>query len=127
VSDVVLDASALLAVLRRERGAEIVAGHIAEAVMSTVNLAEVLAVLVDKGLPEPEGFAAVQSLGLTLVDVDVCLARASAQLRETTRRAGLSLGDRTCLALAEHLRLPVLTADRAWVTLGLSLDIHGIR
>ncbi len=61
------------------------------------------------------------------MNVDVALARSSARLREITRKAGLSLGDRICLALGEQLDLPVLTADRAWAGLGLPLQVHVIR
>jgi PIN domain nuclease of toxin-antitoxin system len=127
VSEVVLDASALLAVLRRERGADVVEAVFPNTVMSTVNLGEVLSTLVDKGVAEQDGFAAILGLDLKFVSVDVGLTRASARLRENTRRAGLSLGDRVCLALAEQRGVPVLTADRAWAKLGLPLDIRVIR
>ena len=61
------------------------------------------------------------------MNVDVALARSSARLGEITRKAGLSLGDRICLALGEQLDLPVFTADRAWAGLGLPLQAHVIR
>ena len=79
------------------------------------------------GAPEAEAFASVSGLGIAFVDVDVGLARASARLREQTRNAGLSLGDRICLALGERLDLPLLTADRAWAGLGAALEVHVIR
>jgi PIN domain nuclease of toxin-antitoxin system len=127
VSEVVLDASALLAVLHRERGSEIVEPLLGTAVIGAANLAEVLARLVDKEVPEEVAWSAVTGLGLRTVEFDTELARATARLRAATRRHGLSLGDRACLALAERLRLPVLTADRAWSKLNLPLDIRLIR
>lgn len=127
MSEVILDASALLTVLRREPGAEVVEPVLADALMTTVNLAEVLAKLVERGVPEAEGFDAVAGLDVALVDVDIPLARASARLRPRTRSAGLSLGDRMCLALGELRQVPVFTADRAWAELGLPLDIRVIR
>ena len=95
--------------------------------ISTVNLGEVLGKLVDYGMPEALAFSAIGGLGISFMNVDVALARASARLREITRRAGLSLGDRICLALGEQLDLPVFTADRAWAGLGLPLQVHVIR
>lgn len=123
----VLDASAVLALLRRETGAEKVDAVIPNAVIATVNLGEVLGKLVDYGMPETEGFSAVAGLGIGFVDVDVGLARVSAKLREATRKAGLSLGDRVCLALGERLELPVLTSDRSWGRLDLAQEVHLIR
>ena len=122
-----LDASALIALLRREAGAAQVEAVVSTSLMSTVNLGEVLGKLVDYGMPEMEAFAAVAGLGIAMVDVDVDLARDSARLRKATRGAGLSLGDRICLALGARLDLPVVTADRVWATLGLPLDIRVIR
>ena len=127
MSKTILDASALLTMLRREPGADKVEAVIPDAIMSTISLGEVLQKLVDAGAPEPEAFEAVAGLGITFVDVDVGLARGSARLRASTRSAGLSLGDRMCLALGEELDLSLLTADRAWAALGLSLKVHVIR
>ena len=127
MSKAILDASALLALLRRESGAEKVEVVVPDAVISTVNLGEVLGKLVDYGMPEALAFSAIGGLGISFMDVDVALARSSARLREITRKAGLSLGDRICLALCEQLDLPVFTADRAWARLGLPLQVHVIR
>jgi ribonuclease VapC len=127
VSKAVLDASALLAMLQGEPGAEAGEGVVPDAVMATINLAEVLQKLVDSGAPEHEAFAAVAGLGIGFVDVDVDLARGSARLRDSTRKAGMSLGDRVCLALGEQLDVPLLTTDRAWGGLGLALKVHVIR
>ena len=127
MSKAILDASALLALLRRESGADKVEAVVPDAAISTVNLGEVLGKLVDYGMPEALAFSAIGGLGISFMNVDVALARSSARLREITRRAGLSLGDRICLALGEQLDLPVLTADRAWAGLGLPLQVHVIR
>ena len=127
MSRAVLDASALLAMLQGEPGADAVEEVVPDAVMATINLGEVLQKLVDAGAPEPEAFAAVAGLGISFVGVDVELARGSARLRHDTRQAGLSLGDRICLALGEKLDLPLLTTDRAWAGLGLALKVHVIR
>ena len=127
MSRVVLDASALMALLRREQGAEIVAAVIPDAAIAMINIAEVLGKLVDYGTPEAEAFAAISGLGIEMVDDDLALARASARLREHTRKYGLSLGDRICLALGERLNVPLLTADRAWAGLALPLTVQVIR
>lgn len=127
MSKAVLDASAVLAMLQDEVGAEAVEAVVPDAVLATINLGEVLQKLVDSGVPEHEAFDAVAGLGIGFIDVDVDLVRGSARLREDTRKAGLSLGDRVCLALGERLDLPLLTTDRAWGGLGLPLKINVIR
>ena len=116
-----------MALLRREQGADEVAEVLPDAAMAIANLAEVLGKLVDYGVPEPEAYAAVSGLGIAFVGDDLELARTSARLRLRTRSAGLSLGDRICLALGERLKLPVLTAGRAWARLDLPLTVHVIR
>lgn len=127
MTSVVLDASALLAVLRDEPGSRLVEPHLASASMSAVNLTEVPSKLVDSGMPEEAAWSAVSGLSLAIVDHDAGQARRAARLRTDTRRRGLSLGDRACLALAETLGLPAITADRHWAQPGLSIDIRPIR
>lgn len=126
----VLDASALLALLQDEPGAEAVGeALIGGAVISSVNWAEVLSKIVDFGRPIAEAERLIATTGvvggnLAIVPFDRELARQVAELRGATRERGLSLGDRACLALARQLALPVLTTDRAWLKLRLAVEIR---
>ena len=112
----VLDASALLALLNAEEGAALVAKHVTSgpAVMSSVNYAEVASKLSDYGLPEEAIREALESLGLRVIAFSVSHALMCGLLRRSTREAGLSLGDRACLALALQEELPAVTAERRW-------------
>lgn len=111
----VLDASAVLALLFGETGADAVRARVRGGLIGTVNLAEVLAKLVDKGLPPDEAARAVDMLGMEAVPLSAEQAQLSAVLRPTTRGVGLSLGDRACLALARERSLPAVTAERRWL------------
>jgi ribonuclease VapC len=123
----VLDASALLALINAEPGADIVAAALDEAAISAVNLAEVVTKLIDIGVPALQAWSETASLVPVVVAFGLDLANAAARLRTATRRAGLSLGDRACLALAESLQQPVLTTDRAWQSLSIGVEIRLIR
>jgi ribonuclease VapC len=129
----VLDASALLAYLRDEQGAEAVSDAIAVgATISTVNLGEVLSRVADRG--EDPVRLAQQMVARGLLDGAVTVepfttadAVEVARLRLITRKQGLSLGDRACIALASRLNLTALTADTAWSRLDLPVQLHQIR
>ncbi len=123
----VADASAVLAMLDREPGHQRVAAELPSTVMSAVNLAEVVTGLINKGFPAAEARRATVSLDIETIALDSDLALAVGTLREATRSHGLSLGDRACLALARHLNLPALTADRAWVNLDIGVEVRLIR
>ena len=123
----VLDASALLALINAEPGAEIVAAALGEAAIGAVNLAEVVTKLIDLGVPAADAWSETASLVPVVVDFGPELANATARLRAATRQAGLSLGDRACLALAKRLGQPVLTTDRAWGDLSIGVEIRLIR
>lgn len=128
VSSSILDASAVLALLNQEPGSEQVAMAVtARAAMSTVNVAEVVGKLADAGVPETTIRSTLGVLDLEVIAFDGALAYRAGLLRSVTRAAGLSLGDRACLALAQHLGLPVLTADRSWVGLVPGVDVRFIR
>ncbi len=114
MSEAVLDSSAVLALIFNEPGAEAVKATLPDALLSTVNLAEIITKLVDKGLPAEVARAAVEVLGAEIVDFDFAQACLTGELRTATRSAGLSLGDRACLALAAKRNLPAMTADTAW-------------
>ena len=127
MSSVVLDASAVLAFLQREPGGAVVAEHLSAAVISAVNVAEVATRLSDRGIPDGGAREAISALRLEIAAFDHELAYTSAALRPATRRLGLSLGDRACLALAKREGLPALTADRAWASLDVGVEIHLVR
>lgn len=121
---VVLDASALLALMNDEPGAITVRETLPEAVISAVNLAEVVSKLVDRGMPEAQIFNDLGELSLSDVPFDVQQAYATGLLRAATRSWGLSLGDRACLSLALQLPSPVITTDRAWAELDLGVEVR---
>lgn len=114
MSAIVLDASALLAMLRSEAGAKKVEGTLTEAVMSVVNMAEVASHFHKLGMPGEDVAAMLRPLPITLVPADADLTWEVGRLRSLTVEAGLSLGDRFCLALAKRESLPAMTADRRW-------------
>lgn len=127
---VVLDASALLCYLLQEPGSERVAACIDEgdALMSSVNLAEVLSKGAERGLDISAQRALVQTLPIEWVPFDTEAALLCASLRPPTRAQGLSLGDRCCLALAMQRSAKVVSADRAWAALQIDgLDIELLR
>lgn len=114
MSNAVLDSSAVLALLLAEPGSEQVRAALPGALLSTVNLAEVVSKLNERGMPADETRAAVEATGVEWVDFTADQACAAGALRGETRAAGLSLGDRACLALARLRSLPAITADAAW-------------
>lgn len=123
----VLDASALLAILNQEPGADRWAGAVPHAVISAVNLSEVIAKLADLGMPEPEIRQAVDPLGLEVIAFDAAHAWIAGMLRPVTKAAGLSFADRACLALAVQAQSPVLTTDRAWKGLRVGVPVRLVR
>jgi PIN domain nuclease of toxin-antitoxin system len=127
---VVLDASAVLAVLFRESGQGVVRAALRDgAVISAVNVAEVISRLVGTGMAADEAASAAMALPMSLHDLDEALAIEMAAITVHTRRFGLSLGDRACLALARRQTLPALTADRAWLHAGplIGVEVRLIR
>jgi len=125
---VVLDASALLAILNQEPGAERMTPELlSAAATSTVNLAEVHGKLVGRGLNADEAWEATLSPIREAVAFTSEHARLTGDLAVQTRALGLSLGDRACLALGLALKAPVYTADRSWKKLKVSVRIHIIR
>lgn len=122
MSEAVLDASAPLALLQGEPGAERVAAALPRAAISGVNLSEVVAKLTDEAIR-----ASLAGLDLDVRPFDEDLAYDAGELRPATRARGLSLADRACLALARRLDAKALTADRAWLGLEVGVVIEAIR
>jgi PIN domain nuclease of toxin-antitoxin system len=128
MNEVVLDASAILAVIQMERGAEKLTAEIRKnSVVSTVNLAEVQTKLVKKGYPPEEAWEDALSLGTAPIPFTSEQARIVGDLIAITEKYGLSLGDRSCLALAIALKAPVYTTEQVWRGLKIGVPIHVIR
>jgi ribonuclease VapC len=127
MADWVLDASAVLALMRSELGAETVAAALPLGLLASVNAAEVVAKLVRKGVSPEAARLLVIELGCPILPVDAELGLRAGTLATRTSDYGLSLGDRCCLALAEREGLTALTADRAWSALGLPIKVAMIR
>ena len=126
---VVLDASAVLAVILEEPGAEVVVEALRSGtVMSAVNVAEVASRLHQDGWTESEAAFVFDNLGIEVLPFDREVALMSGRYRTLTSRLGLRLGDRACLATGRVEECPVLTADRSWLKIGIAgLDIRTIR
>lgn len=110
----VLDSSAILAVILNEEGSEIVAPLLDGGKVSSVNIAETFSKLAEKGQLTRSTVEDFQHLGLEIIDFDYEQAVKAAELRPLTRHLGLSLGDRSCLALAILQNAVAVTADRDW-------------
>jgi ribonuclease VapC len=126
-TEVVLDSSAVLAYLQNEPGGETALAAFTGAVMSSVNYAEVITKLIEWGATADEAETTAEVLALDLVVADAIRCVQAGRLHARTKRRGVSIGDRFCLALAEETGLPVLTADRGWTSLDLGVEVRLIR
>lgn len=128
MTSVVLDASAVLALVRDERGVDKVIPHVGRAAISAVNLQEVVKELLLSGLDEATTRELLDELRLDIRAHDAAAAFAAAALHAQTRQYGWGLGDRSCLALAIQLGVPALTADREWTKVRIkNLKVEQIR
>ena len=127
MTDYVLDASAVLAVIQEEPGAERIEAHLDTGCISAVNLAEVVGKLQDRGLGDNEIDELIALLDLDTRILDKEGAVFMGKLRQSTKVAGLSLGDRACLALAHSLGATAITMDRAWKDLEIGVAIEVAR
>jgi PIN domain nuclease of toxin-antitoxin system len=124
----VVDASAVLAVIHEEeRSEKLTPELLSDAIVSSVNLAEVQSKLVSRGWPPDIAWEDATAPVGEIVPFTAEHAKTAGTLISETRSLGLSLGDRACLALALALQAPVYTADRSWKKLKLPIRIHIIR
>ena len=128
MNEFVFDASAMLAILQHELGAEKLTAEILDrAVASTVNLAEVQSKLVKMRNDPDRAWEAAFSTIVEAVPYTCEQAKIAGSLIAETERYGLSLGDRSCLALAIALKAPVYTTERIWKNVHVGVPIHVIR
>lgn len=127
MSNVVLDASVIIAAVLEEPGGERAVGHESPPLVSAVSYAEALTRLTDIGHHREVVHRALALVPMEIIAFEREQAESAAELRSVTRPYGLSLGDRACLALAISRKAKALTADRAWRLAELPIEIELIR
>ena len=126
-SAVVLDASALIALIQEENGSEIIKPLLKYAVMSSVNVAETLIALQKRGLLYQQSLILIQDIIGSIIPFNLKHVELVAQLQTLTQHKGLSLGDKACIALGIATSYPIYTADKIWAELELNCQIIVIR
>jgi ribonuclease VapC len=124
---IVLDASAVLAFVYTEAGHETVFGHLETGHISAANWSEVLQKIKTNGGDPGRQSVLLAAMGLAVEPLTIEDAKVAASLYGATKQAGLSLGDRCCLALAVRLETSALTADKAWAGLDLPVEVELVR
>jgi PIN domain nuclease of toxin-antitoxin system len=127
MSAIVFDSSVLIAILRQEPGSDVGEQSLNDALISTVNLAEVATYLARNSVPPETINDALAAFPIEVVPFDREQGLIAGCLYPACKSLGLSLGDRACLALAKSKDLPVLTADKAWLELEINVDVKSIR
>jgi PIN domain nuclease of toxin-antitoxin system len=128
MNKVILDASALLALIKNEPGADKVEPLLGFIVMSSVNVSETASILLASEMSSQEAQDCLLPLISVIMPFDEEQAFYTAELRKHTKSKGLSLGDRACIALGIKMQLPVYTADSVWQDLQLdTVEIKLIR
>ena len=128
MNKVVLDGSALLALIKNESGAKVIEELLGSIIMSSVNVTEVAGILLDSDMSVEEAQEAIEPFIDSIISFDLEHSMACASLKKITKHLGLSLGDRACIALGIKLRLPIYTADKIWQELKLeNAEIRLIR
>lgn len=122
---IVLDSSALLALLQQEKGSEIIQPLLENATMSSINIAEVLTTLMRIHILPQEALLFIPDMIKEIIPFDLEQASLAAELYPQGKEKGLSLGDRACIALGIKLQAPIYTADKIWAD--LSIDCADIR
>ena len=127
LSGYILDSSAVLAVILEEKGAEFIKDILDRSFMSTVNFSEVLTKLLKLGVPVDEAKKEILQTVNRIIPFNIDIATLAGKMIMQTERFGLSLGDRACIATGEIMAYDIITADKIWGKLKLSVKIKVIR
>lgn len=128
MNKVILDSSALLALLQNETGSAVVEELLGGIVMSSINISEVASILLDSEMNTEQVMKSIEPFIDSIIAFDFEHSILCASLRKCTKHLGLSLGDRACISLGIKLELPIYTADKAWTELKMNnIDIRLIR
>ncbi len=127
MNEVILDSSALLALIKKEQGAEIVEKLIGRVIMSSINLSEVAATLLDSDMSVKECQECIEPFIEKIIPFGKEESFSTAALKKLTKHKGLSQGDRACIALGLSTGYPIYTADKVWAELDLNCIINMIR
>ncbi len=128
MNKVILDSSALLALIKNEKGTSVVEELLGKIVMSSVNVSEVASILLDSEMSTEQATKAIEPFIESIINFDFEYSILCADLLKSTKHLGLSLGDRACISLGIKLRLPIYTSDKIWAELKLeNADIRLIR
>ncbi len=128
LGNIIFDTSAILALINLEKGYDLVLPIIDKAIMSTVNVAEVAKFLIDKeSYTRAKASTLIDSTLHGIIPFTTSQALTSAEIIKETKKYGLSLGDRACIALSMETGYPIYTADKMWQKLDLDLDIVYVR
>lgn len=130
MNKVIFDASALLALINNEEGANKLEPLIGNIIMSSVNVSEVAGKVYDilGNEDEEQCKLSIEPFVHSIIEFDKTQSYLAASLKHKNKHKGLSLGDRACLAMAMQLELPVYTADKVWGELDLpNIKINLIR
>jgi ribonuclease VapC len=124
LSFIILDASALIALLQSEKGAKIVADEVQGAAISAINLGEAAQRQYRDGKTRAEFEAMATAFELNVIPVDGALALDAAEIREIARAKGLSQADCICLALAKQMEVAAMTADQKWLEIAGAVGVE---
>lgn len=123
----VLDASAIIAVIRRETGHEAVLKYLPEGVISAVSISEVLSCARKAGADIKMVQSFLDRLGLGCLPFDGNQAAIASSVLDENSMSELKFADRACMALAIDRSLPVVTGNADWLSVDVGLEVINFR
>jgi ribonuclease VapC len=127
VSNVAIDASALIAFLRSEPGADVVQRYLRGSIISAISLSEVFEKTPNLDQSGDRVLALLRNWQVTVVPFEAEQAAIAARIKSMIGNPDISFADRACLAVAQSSSVPALTANRTWMSLSIEAEIILIR